>query len=120
MKLNLVRQQKLFHLSKSLVLRIVSSKDLQAQWPTSDSQGVQGLRLGYILGLAVMVNEPWDAGDSLEPAGALSKGRQRAPQKKPEPDPTHIVILTARIPDPQTLLTVVQAVEHARPAASAA
>ena len=99
MKLNLVRQQKLFHLSKSLVLRIVSSKDFQAQWPASDSLGAQGLRLGYILGLAVMVNEPWDAGDSLEPTGALSKGRQRAPQKKPESDPTHIDILTTRYGD---------------------
>jgi hypothetical protein len=96
MKLNLVRQQKLFHLSKSLVLRIVSSKDFQAQWPAPDSPGAQGLRLGYVLGLAVVVDEPWDAGDSLEPAGTLLKARQRAPQKKPEPDPTHIVILTAR------------------------
>jgi hypothetical protein len=96
MKLNLVRQQKLFHLSKSLVLRIVSSKDFQAQWPAPDSPGAQGLRLGYVLGLAVVVDEPWDAGDSLEPAGTLLQARQRAPQKKPEPVPTHIVILTAR------------------------
>jgi hypothetical protein len=96
MKLNLVRQQNLFHLSKSLVLRIVSSKDFQAQWPTSDSQGVQGLRLGYILGLAVMVDEPWDAGDSLEPAGTPVRGRTRPLQNKPESDPAHIVILTAR------------------------
>ena len=96
MKLNLVRQQKLFHLSKSLVLRIVSGEDFQAQWPTSDSPGVQGLRLGYILGLAVMVDEPWDAGDSLEPAGTPLNGRTRPPQKKHGSDPTHIVILTAR------------------------
>ena len=94
MKLHLVRQGKVFQLSKSHVLRIASSKDFQAQWPASESFGAEGPRLGYVMGLAVIVNEPWDAGEILEPVGQRERA---APQPSPpQPGPNHIVILTNR------------------------
>jgi len=96
MKLNLVRQEKVFQLSKSLVLRIVSNKDFQAQWPASESDGAEGPRLGYIMGLAVIVNEPWDAGEILEPVRQIKKVRRAQQPSPPQPEANHIVILTTR------------------------
>lgn len=95
MRLHLVRQQHVFYLLKSLVLRIGLSEDFRAQWPVSDPLNQRGPRLGYLTGLAVVVEEPWDAGDILEPAEPSARGRQEAPQKTQQ-DPTHIVILTER------------------------
>ena len=96
MKLHLVRQGKVFQLSKSLVLRIASSKDFQAQWPASESFGAEGPRLGYVMGLAVIVDEPWDAGEILEPVGQIKRVRAAPQPSLPQPGPSHIVILTTR------------------------
>jgi hypothetical protein len=96
MKLHLVRQGKVFQLSKSLVLRIASSKDFQSQWPASGSFGAEGPRLGYVMGLAVIVNEPWDAGDILEPVGQIKKERAAPQPSPPQPGANHIVILSNR------------------------
>lgn len=96
MKLNLVRQGKVFQLSKSLALRIVSSKDFQTQWPASESFSEEGPRLGYIMGLAVIVNEPWDAGEILETVRHIKKARPVQQPSPPQLKANHIVILTTR------------------------
>ncbi len=96
MKLNLKRRLKIFQLSKNLVLRIVSSRDLQVQWPTTNGLGQGGPSLGYIMGLPVIVYEPWDAGDALEPSNQPTETRQTRHISQSQLEARHIIILNLR------------------------
>jgi hypothetical protein len=95
-KLNLKRQLKIFQLSKNLVLRIVSSRDFQVQWQTTKDLGRVVPGLGYIMGLPVIVYEPWDAGDALEPSSQPTETRQARHVSQSQLEARHIIILNLR------------------------
>ena len=96
MKLNLKRQLKIFQLSKNLVLRIVSSRDFQVQWQTTKNLGRVVPGLGYIMGLPVIVYEPWEAGDALEPSNQPTETRQVRHVIQSQLEARHIIILNLR------------------------
>ena len=96
MKLTLKRRLKIFQLSKNLVLRIVSSRDFQVQWPTTKGLRQDAPSLGYIMGLPIIVYEPWDAGDTLEPSNQPTETRKTRQISQSQLETRHIVILTIR------------------------
>jgi hypothetical protein len=96
MKLTLKRRLKIFQLSKNLVLRIVSSRDFQVQWPTTKGLRQDAPNLGYIMGLPIIVCEPWDAGDALEPSNQSTDTRKTRRISQSQLETRHIVILTIR------------------------